>query len=728
MVVDQALLKLKSNDTVNLLDGMMIFQGHGVETSSNQTYLIGKRHFGKKATPFGGGGGKLMPRELLDSLVAWKPRLKADAAGKIEVELKLNDSISSFAVIAVGSEGLDFYGTAKTEVAATQDLQILSSVPPTLRENDELPLQFLLRNTTLEKHHVTANLTVGKEVQKPQEIEVGPQSTQEVSWKVRVPLNVTSLPLLVSATSKEGAGDSLKIASKVVELVPVTVREGYLEQLSNHPTVLPVGFPKDALPGKGGYRVQVQSRLSQVPESVNRYFKNYPFSCLEQRTSIAIGLQDEKAFQGIVKDLKIYRDTNGMLKYFPGTRYGSLDLTAYFALVAKQASSLNPKFELPSDEAENLRAALKEGMRGRILVSEYWWPKYVAVNERIAAGEALSLYEPIEAPDYESLKSVRDRNKLSHSLSLFSILKNSGKSLSKFTDDLKDYQNEILSHFRFENTHLNLLETGFWFFGGLRDTPNGLMARTLQKLVEEGEKDTALKLLRSLMEVAKTSAYDTTSGNALAVLALNGFGEKYEKDTVNGEVKLALGGVEQKLKINEKSKRASTLISVKDLPAGESNRDLKESYSGTGKPWAFTMVEAAISQKSPVDRGYSIEKFVKNELQAKSGQNTRGDVYEVRLKIEAKAPQTWVAISDPIPTGASILSTESSAGWIAFEERRMDRMNVFFEYLPKGTIEFTYKVRLNQSGAFGLPATRIEAMYDPTQFGEYPNAEMKIEP
>jgi uncharacterized protein YfaS (alpha-2-macroglobulin family) len=129
-----------------------------------------------------------------------------------------------------------------------------------------------------------------------------------------------------------------------------------------------------------------------------------------------------------------------------------------------------------------------------------------------------------------------------------------------------------------------------------------------------------------------------------------------------------------------------------------------------------------------VDRGYSIEKFVKNELQAKSGQNTRGDVYEVRLKIEAKAPQTWVAISDPIPTGASILSTESSAGWIAFEERRMDRMNVFFEYLPKGTIEFTYKVRLNQSGAFGLPATRIEAMYDPTQFGEYPNAEMKIEP
>ena len=728
MVVDQALLKLKANETVNLLDEMMISQGHGVETATNQINLIGKRHFGKKATPFGGGGGKLMPRELLDSLVAWKPRLKADATGKIEAEIKLNDSISSFAVIAVGSEGLDYYGTAKTEVATTQDLQILSSVPPTLRENDDLPLQFLLRNTTLETLHVTANLTVGKESQRSQEVEVAPQSTQEVSWKVHVPFNVSTLPLLMSVTSKEGASDSLKIAPKVVELVPVTVREGYLEQLSSSPAVLPVGFPKEALVGKGGYRVQVQSRLSEVPESVTRYFKYYPFSCLEQRTSIAIGLQDEKAFQGIVKDLKIYRDSNGMLKYFPGTRFGSIDLTAYFALMAKEASVLNSKFQLPHDEAEKLTVALKEAMRGRIHISEPWWPQYVASNERIAAGEALSLYEAIEAPDYESLKSVRDRSKLSHALSLVAILKNSGKTLSKFSGDLKEYQNEILAHFRFENTHLNLLDTGFWFFGGLRDTPNGLMARTLQKFVGEGEKETATKLLRSLMEVAKTSAYDTTSGNALAVLALHGFGEKYEKDPVNGELKLTVGSVEKKLKMNEKTKRASTLISVKDLPATEGKRDLKESYTGTGKPWAFTMVEAAVPLKSPLDRGYSIVKTVKSELQAKSGQNTRGDVYEVSLKIEAKAPQTWVAVSDPIPTGASILSTESGAGWIAFEERRMDRMNVFFEYLPKGTIEFKYKVRLNQSGAFGLPTTRIEAMYDPTQFGEFPNAEMKIEP
>jgi uncharacterized protein YfaS (alpha-2-macroglobulin family) len=41
------------------------------------------------------------------------------------------------------------------------------------------------------------------------------------------------------------------------------------------------------------------------------------------------------------------------------------------------------------------------------------------------------------------------------------------------------------------------------------------------------------------------------------------------------------------------------------------------------------------------------------------------------------------------------------------------------------TLEYT--LRLNQSGAFSLPPTRVEALYAPEMSGEIPNAEMVIQ-
>ena len=155
---------------------------------------------------------------------------------------------------------------------------------------------------------------------------------------------------------------------------------------------------------------------------------------------------------------------------------------------------------------------------------------------------------------------------------------------------------------------------------------------------------------------------------------------------------------------------------------------MKQSFSGSGKPWSFTLVEAAVPITAPVDHGYSVTKTITPVKATKPGENTRGDIYEVKLTIHAMSQQSWVAVADPIPTGASILSTSSDNYWIAFQERRMDRMQVFYEYMPKGDSVFTYKVRLNQQGSFDLPPSRIEAMYDPTQYGELPNASMKVNP
>jgi hypothetical protein len=103
---------------------------------------------------------------------------------------------------------------------------------------------------------------------------------------------------------------------------------------------------------------------------------------------------------------------------------------------------------------------------------------------------------------------------------------------------------------------------------------------------------------------------------------------------------------------------------------------------------------------------------------------------------------TWAVVSDPIPAGASHIGAplggdsaiarqgEKREGWawLAFEERAFEAYRAYFEYLPKGTITLEYTARLNQSGRFQLPTTRVEALYSPEMFGELPNASLEVLP
>ena len=112
----------------------------------------------------------------------------------------------------------------------------------------------------------------------------------------------------------------------------------------------------------------------------------------------------------------------------------------------------------------------------------------------------------------------------------------------------------------------------------------------------------------------------------------------------------------------------------------------------------------------------------------------------VKLEVNASADMTWVAITDPIPGGATILGSglgrdseiatqgekQSGSGWAAFEERSFESFRSYYQYLPKGTVTMEYTVRLNNVGDFALPPSRVEALYAPEMFGEAPNARVKV--
>ena len=125
---------------------MMARRGEEVETATAQMQVIGKRHFGRKALAPGGGGGRGSSRELFDTLLLWRARVPLDDAGNATVEIPLNDSLTSFRIVAVASSGAELFGTGEASIRSTQDLMVLSGLPPLVREGDRFRATFTVRN------------------------------------------------------------------------------------------------------------------------------------------------------------------------------------------------------------------------------------------------------------------------------------------------------------------------------------------------------------------------------------------------------------------------------------------------------------------------------------------------------------------------------------------------------------------------------------------------------
>jgi len=119
-----------------------------VETSTAQMQVVGKRHFGRKSVAHGGGGGRGAGREPFDTLLLWKGKLLLDAQGEAELPVPLNDSLTSFRIVAIASAGAGLFGTGASEIRSTQDLMLLSGLPSLVREGDRLRAGFTVRNAT----------------------------------------------------------------------------------------------------------------------------------------------------------------------------------------------------------------------------------------------------------------------------------------------------------------------------------------------------------------------------------------------------------------------------------------------------------------------------------------------------------------------------------------------------------------------------------------------------
>ncbi|MDP2662796.1 MAG: alpha-2-macroglobulin family protein, partial [Dehalococcoidia bacterium] len=245
--VDEGLLELMPNASWKLLEAMMTRRGYEVRTATAQMQVVGKRHYGLKALPAGGGGGKQTTRELFDTLLLWKARVKLNERGEAAVAVPLNDALSSFRIVAVANGSYGLFGTGQASIRTTQDLMLLSGLPPLVREGDSFHAGFTARNASPRpmEVNIAASATAARSLA-PLSLSLQPGEARNFGWDVAAMQGVAALSWEITARERSGgAADTLKVKQKVIAAVPVATYQATIAQVRDALT-MEIEKPQDA--------------------------------------------------------------------------------------------------------------------------------------------------------------------------------------------------------------------------------------------------------------------------------------------------------------------------------------------------------------------------------------------------------------------------------------------------------------------------------------------------
>ena len=728
--IDEALLELQGNNTWKLLEAMMKRRDYGVTTATAQMQVIGKRHFGRKALPPGGSGGRgAGTRELFDTLILWQGSVLTDANGEATVEVPLNDSLTRFRIVAVAdrihaTEG-DRFGTGETSIRTTRDLQLFSGLPAVIRNGDEYRAGVTLRNTTPRAivAEVTAEMA-GTALPK-REQRIGAGESAVISWDVKAPADGKETTWNFATVEKgKPRGDALRIKQALQTPLPErTVADASAVIVGKTALTL----KPDALTTKGDVTVSLARTYGADTSGIRAYFARYPFACLEQRMTRTMGSKDEALWDVIAGSLPNYLSPSGLANYYPGDNSEGYPILTAFVLAGAQEAG----WKIPDEAKSRMLSGLERYVAGELKTQRAWLPNdsYYLLSEKLIALEALSRYDRASKRLLDTIR-VDPVKLTAASLADWLDILNRVKDVPNRDAQRAAAIKELRDNVKVSASVASIARSDDrWYFMRSDDYTLARMFRLSLDIRELGE--FKLPLLKGLNNRMQRGGYFySTQANLWAAYAMERHNKQAAADgrtrvTYNGETKEVLwdGG--------------TTEGEVVFLWNGSSNSIALE-HLGKGEPWARAQLRAPVALAGKVDNGIVVTKLFKPVQQKRPGRYSVGDIIQVTVTADNKAGLGWLAIDDPVPAGSTVLgglaklstTTEMAQTWSGYRyiERTFTSVRSSFEWVGKGQHSVSYEIRLTTPGKFALPPTHAEAMYSPEVNGQLGNAVFEIEP
>ena len=745
--VDEALLQLAPNDSWDVLTAVMGERPLSVITSTAQTQVVGKRHYGKKAVEAGGGGGadsSGLNRENFQPVILWKGRVALDQNGHARIPVTLSDALSSFKLVAIATDGSQLYGTGMASVRTAQDLSIFAGIPPLVRTGDFYASSFTLRNGSAKPMTVTASVDLFPAIAqgRPLTVTIPAGGAVPVAWNLTAPANIENLRWHVSAKSADGkAVDQVTTSQAVVPTWPVEVWAGTLAHVSAD-TSIPIQPPMGALAGRGTVDIRLDDTLAPPLEGVRAFMARYPYDCFEQRLSRAVALGDVSQWQALAGDIPAYQADDGLLRYWPsGSLTGSEALTAYVLAMTSDAG-----LTIPEGPRAKMIEGLKAVLDGRLRHEDYGDVRL----QRVYAFNALARANAA-TPTMLGQLSMTPQEMPTALLADYIVALDHVPGLANGAALKAAGAAQLRTRLVYEGTRLDLSDSNNQPWWLMSSGDEASIKAVIATLGRPGWQDDAPKMMVGVALRQTKGRWDTTTANAWGTIAAKKFASLYPASAIVGSTTMSLGGqtISKAWPLAATSRLASFALPATLTP-------LKLAHAGAG-PWANVSVSAAVPLTKALFAGYEMQRNVEVIQARTKGVLTRGDVVRVTITVKASAERNWVVINDPIPAGATIigdlggqsqiLAGQASAGpgskfqardadgklWDvqvgvvpAYVERRNDAWRAYYGWVPRGAFSASYMLRLNGAGHFNLPASRVEAMYSPAIRAQLPLAPVTV--
>jgi len=455
---------------------------------------------------------------------------------------------------------------------------------------------------------------------------------------------------------------------------------------------------------------------------------------------------------------------------------GSDTLTAYLLSASHEAARHDPRLALPDALRTQMESALIAFVEGRLerTASNARNDQALALDVRkLAAIEALSRHGRAVPRMLDSIRVAPQQWPTHALIDWVQILQRLPEAAQRDTR-LQEAKQLLQSRLSFQGTQVVFStekDDHWWWQMQGADSNAARLLMTALTLPEW--KDDVPRLAQGLIARQRRGAWSTTTANLWGALALQAFSRERESTPVAG-ITLAKLGTQSVVKdwaarteaAAVPSSGAATPFALSPPQAGAakgvaaqgtgasplflpwSPGSLTVTHEGQGQPWLSLQSVAAVPLTKPFSAGYTVRKTVTRVAPSSlpAGSYQRGEVLDVALDVTSTADMAWVAITDPIPAGATILGSglgrdseiaqqggaadtgDADTGTPTFEERSFSSWRGYYEWLPRGSFKVRYRVRLSNVGEFALPPTRVEALYAPEMFGEAPNAAVKVVP
>jgi alpha-2-macroglobulin len=727
--IDEALLELQGNNTWKLLEAMMKRRDYGITTATAQMQVIGKRHFGRKALPPGGSGGRgAGTRELFDTLIYWKADVITDANGEATVEVPLNDSLTRFRIVAVADGYGERFGTGEASIRTTRDLQLFSGLPAAIRHGDDFRAGVTLRNTTPRAIVAEVTAKMNETTLPRQEQRVGSGETVVVTWDAKAaPDGKEALWNFTAAEKGKERGDSLRIKQALQTPLPLRTVADASAEVKGKATLT---IKPDAAIGainKAELSVSLARIYGADTSGIRAYFARYPFACLEQRMTKTLGMKDENLWAIIAESLPNYLSASGLANYYPGdTSEGYPVLTAFVLSGAHEAG-----WQIPEASRDRMLSALERHVAGEVKTNRSWMPNdsLYLLSEKLISLEALSRYDRVSKRLLDPIRVDPVKLTAASLVDWINIL-----NRSKDVANRDVLRNAALKELR-DNVKLNASVATIarsddrWYFMRSDDYTMARMFRASMDTPELAQYK--LPLLKGLNNrMRREGHFYSTQANIWAAFAM----EKYAKQAAaDGRTRVTYNGETKEIVWD--SGRTDEEIT---FAWNGANTNVTIEHLGKGEPWARSQLRATVPLTGKQINGITLTKVIKPVQQKTAGKYSVGDVLQVTVTADNTTGLGWLGIDDPVPAGATVLGglsklgavSESAQTWQGYRyiERTFTNVRSSFEWASKGKHSFTYELRLTTPGKFALPPTHAEAMYAPEVNGQLGNAVFEIEP